>query len=59
MYKDIIQKNISEAKSEYERICKLIDVMTEVGIDVSEYIPKVARIKEDIDRWDKVLERID
>jgi hypothetical protein len=59
MYKDIIQKNISEAKSEYERICKLIDVMTEVGIDVSEYIPKVARIKEDIDRWEKVLERID
>jgi len=59
MYKDIIRKNIDEAQKEYERICKLIDVMTEVGIDVSEYIPKVTRIKEDIERWEKVLERID
>jgi translation initiation factor 2B subunit (eIF-2B alpha/beta/delta family) len=59
VYKEMIKENIEKAKESYREAEKLIDMLREVGEDISEYVPKMVELKDTIRAWEKVLEKGD
>jgi len=51
--------DIEKAKESYREAEKLIDMLREVGEDISEYVPKMVELKDTIRAWEKVLEKGD